>query len=79
MRSTRTGSPSTAVNMPQLPANLNVSSPFVREWLSKRREQIRPWADFFKTANFEMPKTPARLSKRVVKNLEHFQGCERSF
>jgi len=67
-------SPEEVVEMPNFPANLKVTSPVIREWITKRREEIRPWSDFFKTSHFDMPKTPAKLSKRVVKNLEHFQS-----
>jgi len=69
-----TGSSSEVVEMPPFPANLKVTSPIIREWITKRREEIRPWSDFFKTSHFDMPKTPARLSNRVIKNLEHFQS-----
>merc|ERR1712045_574815 len=66
--------PEEVVEMPNFPGNLKVTSPVIREWITKRREEIRPWSDFFKTSHFDMPKTPARLSKRVIKNLEHFQS-----
>jgi hypothetical protein len=45
-----------------------------REWVSKRREEIRPWSDFAKTSHFDRPKTVPKLSQRVVKNLDHFQS-----
>ncbi len=65
---------STDPKMAKLPVNLNFNSPVVREWLARRRQEIRPWSDFVKMANFEVPKTVPRASNRVVKNLEHFQS-----
>jgi len=44
------------------------------EWLSKRRESIRPWSTFFATSRFRQPKSAQRLSRRVVQNVEHFQS-----
>jgi len=44
------------------------------EWLSKRRESIRPWSTFFSTSRMRQPKSAARLSRRVVQNVEHFQS-----
>jgi hypothetical protein len=31
------------------------SASLTREWISKRREEIRPWGTFVKTTNFEAP------------------------
>lgn len=56
------------------PADLEVTSPGIMEWISKRRADMRPWSDFFKTSHFEVPRSPGRLGKRVLKNLEHFQS-----
>ena len=47
---------------------------FFREWISKRREEIRPWTTFVKTTNFEVPASVPKLSKRFYKNIEHFQS-----
>jgi len=57
-----------------LPVNINVASPFLREWAAKRREEIRPWATFVNTSNFEPPQSLPRWSKRLYKNIEHFQS-----
>ena len=46
----------------------------VRVWISKRREVIRPWSDFFKTSHLEVPQSPGQLGERFIKNLEHFQS-----
>jgi hypothetical protein len=45
-----------------------------REWLWKRREEIRPWTTFVKTTHFEAPSSLPKLSKRVYKNIEYFQS-----
>merc|ERR1712038_837897 len=47
---------------------------FYREWVTKRREEIRPWGTFVKTTNFEPPQSLPRWSKRLYKNIEHFQS-----
>ena len=46
----------------------------IREWMSKRREEIRPWGTFAKTSNFEPPQNLPKWSKRLYKNIEHFQS-----
>lgn len=53
-------------------ANVELSSP-IRDWLSKRWAEIRPWSKFFKKSHFDIP-TPAKLGKRFCKNVEHFQS-----
>jgi len=54
--------------------SLSLAQPQIREWLSKRRANLRPVGTFFNTANFQVPPSAGRLSKRVVKNLEFFQS-----
>merc|ERR1712055_52147 len=54
--------------------SLSLSQPVVREWLSRRRATLRPVGTFFNTANFQLPSSAGRLSKRVVKNVEYFQS-----
>ena len=49
----------------------NVSA---REWFSKTRESVKPWSEFISTGRFEVPKSVQPLPKRIVKNVEHFQG-----
>ena len=67
--------PETQIPVPaEMQSDLEMTSPAVRVWISKRREVIRPWSDFFKTSHLEVPRSPGRLGKRVVKNLEHFQS-----
>merc|ERR1712059_207529 len=57
-----------------LPVPLNISKPVLMEWLGKRRTNLRPFGTFFNTANFQIPPSAGRLSKRLVKNLDYFQS-----
>ena len=45
-----------------------------REWMQKRREEVRPWTTFVKTNNFNVPQSPPKFTKRFYKNIEHFQS-----
>merc|ERR1719233_1916027 len=54
--------------------SLSVAQPLVREWLAKRRANLRPVGTFFNTANFQVPPSAGRLSKRLYKNVEYFQS-----
>merc|ERR1719458_1364746 len=54
--------------------SLSVAQPLVREWLAKRRANLRPVGTFFNTANFQAPPSAGRLSKRLVKNVDYFQS-----
>merc|ERR1712123_261156 len=53
---------------------LNLSQPLVKEWFAKKRANIRPLGTFFNTANFQVPPSAGRLTKRLYKNIEHFQS-----
>ena len=45
----------------------------VKEWLGKRRANIRPWSEFFNTNNIHVPPAAAGgLTKRLYKNVEYF-------
>ena len=54
--------------------SLTISCNVFREWLAKRREEIRPWGTFVKTTNFEAPTNLPKLTKRLYKNVEYFQS-----
>merc|ERR1712112_380601 len=54
--------------------SLSVAQPLVRDWLAKRRANLRPVGTFFNTANFQVPPSAGRLSKRLVKNVDYFQS-----
>merc|ERR1712048_1026151 len=57
-----------------LPVSLNLSQPVVKEWFAKKRANLRPVGTFFNTANFQIPPSAGRLSKRLYKNVEYFQS-----
>merc|ERR1712203_1215967 len=57
-----------------LPVPISVSQPAIKEWLGKRRANIRPIGTFFNTSNFQVPPSAGRLSKRLYKNVEYFQS-----
>ncbi|XP_023345533.1 prenylated Rab acceptor protein 1 [Eurytemora carolleeae] len=57
-----------------LSSKINLSNPVIREWLNKRKSTIRPIGTFFNSANFQVPPSAGRLSKRVYKNVEYFQS-----
>merc|ERR1712156_1057419 len=40
---------------PESGMSLSVAQPLVREWLAKRRANLRPVGTFFNTANFQVP------------------------
>merc|ERR1712080_399588 len=54
--------------------SLSVAQPLVMDWLAKRRANLRPVGTFFNTANFQVPPSAGRLSKRLVKNIDYFQS-----
>jgi len=62
------------IGMFQLPPRLNLSTQGATEWVSKRRETIRPWSTFFATSRFKVPVSAQRLPRRVVQNVEYFQS-----
>jgi len=61
------------INM-SFPVNLNFASPVVREWIQKKRDEVRPWTTFVKTSNFNVPQNAPKFTKRFYKNIEHFQS-----
>ncbi|XP_075213033.1 prenylated Rab acceptor protein 1 [Lycorma delicatula] len=46
----------------------------VREWLSHRRQNIRPWSTFFNTNLFKSPASFQLLTRRVIRNLDYFMS-----
>ncbi|XP_012946782.1 prenylated Rab acceptor protein 1-like [Aplysia californica] len=54
--------------------SLSLSNASAREWFSKTRESVRPWAEFVHTKRFGVPKSIAPVPKRIVKNIDTFQG-----
>lgn len=60
--------------MMQLPMQLQLASPSAREWITRQRENVRPWTVFFSTQKYRLPLNAQRWSKRMVKNVEYFQS-----
>ncbi|XP_071525169.1 prenylated Rab acceptor protein 1-like isoform X2 [Panulirus ornatus] len=58
----------------QLPMQLQLASPAAREWINRRRENVRPWLIFVNTQKFKAPPNVQRWSKRLAKNVEYFQS-----
>ncbi|KAI8767947.1 prenylated Rab acceptor protein 1 [Biomphalaria glabrata] len=54
--------------------SLTLSNVSAREWFHKTRESVKPWTEFLNSKKFAIPKTVAPLPKRIVKNIEAFQG-----
>ncbi|GFS18519.1 PRA1 family protein [Elysia marginata] len=54
--------------------SLSLSNTSAREWFSRTKESVKPWGDFLNTKRMGVPKSVSPLPKRVVKNVEHFQG-----
>merc|ERR1712002_1447635 len=50
---------------------LNAKS--AQEWLSKRKEMIKPWSEFLNTNSFRKPISTKQWSRRAVKNVEMYQ------
>ena len=48
--------------------------PDPRDWISKQKQNVRPWLLFLQTSNFRAPSSIPRLSKRIMRNIEYFQS-----
>ncbi|XP_063615238.1 prenylated Rab acceptor protein 1-like isoform X1 [Penaeus indicus] len=58
----------------QLPVQLQLASPAAREWITRRRENVRPWLVFVNTQKFKIPPNVQRWTKRMIKNVDYFQS-----
>ncbi|XP_069189747.1 prenylated Rab acceptor protein 1 isoform X3 [Procambarus clarkii] len=58
----------------QLPVQLQLASPAAREWITRSRENVRPWMVFVNTQKFKIPPNVQRWSKRLAKNIDYFQS-----
>ncbi|KAK7073133.1 Prenylated Rab acceptor protein 1 [Halocaridina rubra] len=58
----------------QIPMQLQLASPAAREWITRRRENVRPWLTFVNTQNFKAPPSIQIWTKRLIKNVDHFQS-----
>lgn len=50
-----------------------VNTKAAQDWLVKRKEMIKPWAEFINTNLFRKPLNVTQWSKRAVKNIENYQ------
>ncbi|KAI0977889.1 hypothetical protein GJ496_002930 [Pomphorhynchus laevis] len=44
------------------------------EWYNQQKNSVRSWLDFFNTARFQVPQTPRRAGRRLIRNVEYFQA-----
>uniref|UniRef100_A0A2R5LJP4 PRA1 family protein n=1 Tax=Ornithodoros turicata TaxID=34597 RepID=A0A2R5LJP4_9ACAR len=45
-----------------------------KQWLSQKRQSIKPWRQFADFNRFQVPKTLTQATTRVVRNVEHYQS-----
>jgi hypothetical protein len=57
-------------SVPQI--DLNALKP--QEWISKRRETLKPWSEFASFSKFKKPTGVGQGASRLVKNVDHFQS-----
>ena len=57
-------------SVPQI--DLNALKP--QEWISKRRETLKPWTEFASFSKFKKPTGVGQGVSRLVKNVDHFQS-----
>ncbi|XP_061184239.1 prenylated Rab acceptor protein 1-like isoform X2 [Saccostrea echinata] len=67
------------IDIPEVDQNfkgmsISLSNVNAREWFTKTREGVKPWAEFFNFNKFKVPKSVAPVPKRVVRNIEQFQS-----
>ncbi|XP_018333663.1 prenylated Rab acceptor protein 1-like [Agrilus planipennis] len=48
--------------------------PDPKEWISRQKQNVRPWSIFLSTSNFKSFPSVPRLSKRILRNIEYFQS-----
>jgi len=44
-----------------------------QEWITKRRETLKPWSEFFAFSKYKKPNGPGQLGSRIFKNVGYFQ------
>lgn len=54
--------------------SLQLSNVYIRDWFQKRRDGVRPWSEFISVPRFQVPKSIAPVSQRIVRNIEKFQS-----
>lgn len=55
-------------------ANFNINAFKPHEWISKKRETLKPWGEFMNMSKFKKPASPGQFGLRLVKNVNHFQS-----
>ena len=55
-------------------ANFNINAFKPHEWISKKRETLKPWGEFMNMSKFKKPVSPGQFGLRLVKNVNHFQS-----
>lgn len=45
-----------------------------REWISRGREGLRPWREFFKSDKFRAPAGVTVVGRRLVTNIDAFKS-----
>ncbi|RUS80158.1 hypothetical protein EGW08_012081 [Elysia chlorotica] len=68
------GVPSDQYSFKERIMSVTLSNASAREWFSRTRDSVKPWGDFLNTKRMGVPKSLAPLPKRVVKNVDQFQG-----
>lgn len=43
------------------------------EWVQQHRQSVKPWAEFFRTKKFALPRSVKIATKRLVRNIDHFR------
>jgi len=46
----------------------------VRQWVTDRRQKVKPWSEFVNTKRFEAPANIPSLGRRLARNIDHFQS-----
>jgi hypothetical protein len=53
--------------------SIDLNSLKPKEWVLKRRETLRPWAEFFNFSKFKKPANIGQATGRLFKNISHYQ------
>jgi hypothetical protein len=44
------------------------------DWISKKRETMKPWTEFMNFSKFKTPNGVGQSSSRLIANINHFQS-----
>jgi len=45
-----------------------------KQWITERRQKVKPWAEFVNTKRFQAPASIPKLGRRLARNIDHFQS-----